>query len=178
MFNNSKKAMLADFSFGMILKFSFTSVIIISMWVIIGQGMHIKELNRGLDANTISPLVLYNSELMVVDEVTGKLYPGWVDVDKMKSSKVSEKLEANMKTYDNIDYISMRINLYNYENTNKNKTVAVYMHKDRFEDHLVQIKSNFDVGSGGYKRYEKLYSVVYGDSRVPGFLKVELIMPN
>lgn len=172
---NNKKAAIITYAWHMWIKLIFTIVVVVTVWMIVIQGMKTPELSRELDSDIISDLVMYNTAIMTIDENTGRLYPGWVSLDKINQENIDSKIYDTMKTYDDVDYISMNISFYD---SNENIIKSVYYREDNYVDNLVMVRSGLNTGAGGYNEFFKFYPIYYGKNKKGGIMKIHSILPN
>jgi hypothetical protein len=171
----NKKAKLMDYTLGLIPKIIFTITVIVVSLVVIGGTMKVPELNRKVDADVVSSLIMYNPAIMIIDENTQRLYPGWIDIDKIQSKEIQENFTETMKTYNDIYYLGMNISLFDINN----RVITNFYYREKeYKSSIVLVESNINKGAGAYKRYNYFYPIYYGQNKVSGFLKIEVILPN
>ncbi len=142
---NSKKAEMMEYTIGLMVKMIFTVTVIVVTWMLVAQGLKAQGLNKNLDADVIGPLVMYNDQIMVVDESTNKVYPGWVDTSKINKKGFVADFDNSMQTYNDIDYLSMNITL----SKNNNVIDSFYYREDEYKDNNIMVKGKLTKGEGG-----------------------------
>ena len=112
------------------------------------------------------------------DDVTGKIFVGVIDTnrfDEAQRSATERDLKYYMRMHSDVNYMPMKITLYDKVTEKRN---SVYYKKDKYDEFSTYVAGAFSIGKGGYSKYEFDFPVAIGDLRRPGVLYISITIPN
>lgn len=134
----------------------------------VNLSVDVKPLQREV---FFSRIMYAPNSIIYTDNVTGIVYPGVIDFERF----TNDTLDSSIK-YSYERHIAAKLELYS---SRKELVRTAYLNSVWF-NRMEPLARNWVKGAGGAKMYRKSIPVVYRINNVnrPGFLKIEMIMPN
>ncbi|HJX06401.1 MAG TPA: hypothetical protein VJ461_06850 [Candidatus Nanoarchaeia archaeon] len=149
-----------------------TIIVFVGIFLLVNYYVNITVNVKSLQVEVLFNRLMYSpNSTIYTDNVTGILYPGIIDLEKF----TDETLDNSIKYYYE-RHAAAKLELFNQ----KGESVKIaYLNKLWFERLEPLAKAGVG-GASSAEIYTKKIPVSYRENRVnlPGFLKVEILLPN
>jgi hypothetical protein len=149
-----------------------TVIVFVGIFLLVNYYVNITVNVKSLQVEVLFNRLMYSpNSIVYTDLATGVLYPGVIDMEKF----TDETLDNSIK-YSSERHISAKLELYN-QNGELKKTA--YLNNIWF-NRLEPLARAGVGGASSAKIYTKKIPLSYRENEVntPGFLKVEILLPN
>ncbi|HLC61469.1 MAG TPA: hypothetical protein VJI52_00445 [Candidatus Nanoarchaeia archaeon] len=155
----------------------FLVVLMFAIMLLIRSFVNTTIDSSELQANVFANRVLYSTNaISYVDPDTQRVYPGIVDLDKLKSAISDKSLEKSISYGKKNLEIGAKFSV----NDMKENKIDFFYNEDFFREQEKIAGSGFTEGPGGAKLYVKNYNIIVqkGSVLTNGVLTMSIVIPN
>jgi len=151
----------------------FAIIILIRSFVL--EKIDVTELESEIFANRLpcSP-----NSISFVDEISGRVYPGIIDLNKFKTNEIEDNLLKSIYYGNSNRNVGAKITL---KNPGKGEENQIFYNKVFYEEKKILVDSALTEGPGGAKNYIKKLDVIIFEKENTmhkGVLILDIIIPN